>query len=182
MLFRFHWSIEYGSLGWVSYVGAALERDKKGRKGTSVRTSRHIRCETKSAPSMNSPVNICTVLNFDRLRLTLDQPPELLLDIVLRDVEPSELLRHAVWDRRGETADGRLGRMIGEPVVSEGAVSLLEAVEGMILALQTERKSDELRLKPAKRLEGTYLVEPKLGTRPEKTRRAEPGLVLRHSR
>jgi hypothetical protein len=75
-----------------------------------------------------------------------------------------------------------LGRMIGEPVVSEGAVSLLEAVEGMILALQTERKSDELRLKPAKRLEGTYLVEPKLGTRPEKTRRAEPGLVLRHSR
>lgn len=89
---------------------------------------------------MDSSVYICSILDLDRLRLTLNKPPELLLDIVLRNFESSQVLSHAVRNRRREAANRWLRRMIGEPIVSEGGVSLLEAVQGVLFALRTQNQ------------------------------------------
>ena len=89
--------------------------------------------ERRSGTSVDGAVDVRSVLDLDGLLLALDQSPELGLDIVLRDDDVADPLSDPVLGRAAWLL--ARDRVVGEPVLAERRVALLEASDAVLIAL-----------------------------------------------
>lgn len=85
-------------------------------------------------------MDVGTVLNLDRLTLAVDEPPELGLHIVLRDLDAQNVSLNAIRSCVNLVTGPRLGfwRVHRPPVLGECRIALLKGRERVFIPLRQE--------------------------------------------
>lgn len=129
MLFRFHGSLEYGSIGCVSRVGIALP--DKEKKSVQNFLSSDVKRKKRTLPSVCGGMHISTVLDLHRFVRRLYEAPKLALDVILCHTDVTKHVRCEVFFARVVLFRG----MRLEPSSTELAVACLKTGQRMLFPL-----------------------------------------------
>jgi hypothetical protein len=129
MLFRFHGSLEYGSIGCVSRVGIALPDAEKNSIQNFL--SSHVNKKKRTLPSVCGGMHISTILDLHRFVRRLYEAPKFALDVILCHADITKHVRCGVFFACVVLFRG----MCLEPPSTELAVACLKTGQRMLLPL-----------------------------------------------